>query len=55
MLVQFPESAIRFDSPSEGSIFDLDSQGRSTVKPRIKLQTLSGCHEFSESHCVLRL
>ena len=41
-------NSIRFDSSSEGSIFDLDSQVRSTVKPRVKLQTLSGYHEFSE-------
>ena len=35
VLVWFQESAIRFDSPSEGSIFD--SWARSTVEPWIKL------------------
>ena len=44
---------VRFYSPSEGSIFDFDSRGRSTVKSRIKLQTLNGSHEFSEQLCLL--
>ena len=30
------------------SIFNFDSRGRSTVKPQIKLGTLSDYHEFSE-------
>ena len=32
VLVQFQESTIRFRSPSEGSMLNLDSGGRSTVK-----------------------
>ena len=39
VLVLFQESAIRFDSPSDGSIFDFDSKVRSTVKLGIELQT----------------
>ena len=39
---------VRFDSPSEGSIFDFNSGARSTVKSGIKLCTLSGYHDFSE-------
>ena len=43
-----PIIEIQFDSPSEGSIFDLDRRGRSTVKPQKKLQALSGYHDSSE-------